>query len=102
MTQEEIWEHFAKKAINKILGDKNLLEINGNSCSFYDVIKMLNDNQLTLTRRGEWVKEMDRTNHWHCSNCGFVEGVVCRFHRFCPRCGAFMRDCDILLDIDTD
>ena len=34
-----------------------------------------------------WIKEEDRTNHWHCAKCGFVEGVTARMHKFCPECG---------------
>lgn len=36
----------------------------------------------------QWVPESDRTNHWHCGNCGFVEGIVSRFYNYCPNCGA--------------
>lgn len=36
----------------------------------------------------EWVKENDRVNHWHCSNCDNVFGQVVYFYKFCPFCGA--------------
>lgn len=41
-----------------------------------------------LPRTGRWIKETDRTNHWHCSECGFVEGVHVLMNRYCPNCGA--------------
>lgn len=40
-----------------------------------------------VERHGVWVKDRDRVNHWHCSNCGFTEG---RFHTvmlYCYKCG---------------
>lgn len=42
-------------------------------------------------RHGHWVKELDRNYHyrWHCSECGFVEAIILRFH-YCPGCGAKM------------
>lgn len=39
---------------------------------------------------GRWVKEKDRRNHWHCSECGIVEGVICKTFKFCPECSAMM------------
>lgn len=40
-----------------------------------------------LPRNGRWVKEEDRRNHWHCSECGFVEGAHVIACEYCPRCG---------------
>lgn len=40
--------------------------------------------------RAEWVKETDRMNHWHCSRCGYVEGVHTAVCKYCPNCGAKM------------
>ena len=37
-----------------------------------------------------WVHETDRTNHWHCSNCGRVQGVASIAMKYCPKCGAQM------------
>lgn len=39
-----------------------------------------------------WVDETDRTNHWHCSNCGKVQGVTCIAMKYCPECGARMSE----------
>ena len=39
---------------------------------------------------GRWIKKSDRTKHWHCSNCAFVEGIISRFYNYCPNCGAKM------------
>lgn len=41
-------------------------------------------------RHGRWIKEEDRTNHWHCSECGLVEGMVHYTMNYCPKCGAKM------------
>lgn len=36
----------------------------------------------------QWIEEPDRYHHWHCSACGFVEGIVSQFYHYCPNCGA--------------
>ncbi len=41
----------------------------------------------------KWVKEEDRFNHWHCSECRWVTGLACRFFRYCPNCAAIMDNC---------
>ena len=42
--------------------------------------------------RGKWIKEDDRVNHWHCSNCDFVAGQIHRFYKYCPNCSADLRE----------
>lgn len=37
-----------------------------------------------------WIEEPNRKNHWHCSNCGVVEGLVCKLVTYCRFCGAVM------------
>ena len=38
-----------------------------------------------------WVREADRHNHWHCSACKYVGGVLMRIvSNYCPHCGAVM------------
>ena len=39
-------------------------------------------------RHGRWIVEEDRYNHWHCSECGYVIGVMKMDALYCPRCGA--------------
>lgn len=39
---------------------------------------------------GEWVLEEDRRNHWHCSVCGTVFGIVSQTYQYCPHCGSYM------------
>lgn len=34
-----------------------------------------------------WVEETDRERHWHCSNCGRVQGVASVSMKYCPECG---------------
>lgn len=41
---------------------------------------------------GYWVQEPDRENHWHCSQCGAVQGMACLAMKYCPECGAKMED----------
>ena len=36
---------------------------------------------------GEWIEEPDRRFHWHCSECGYVIGVVKMDCNYCPNCG---------------
>ena len=41
-------------------------------------------------RHGRWIPEPDRHYHWHCSECGFVEGFRAKINKYCPNCGAQM------------
>ena len=41
-------------------------------------------------RHGRWVKEPDRSNHWHCSECGLVVGRFHSTYGYCYNCGAKM------------
>lgn len=49
----------------------------------------LADDALDLLREQEttFIKEEDRTNHYHCEKCGYVTGIIARMHKFCPECG---------------
>ena len=42
-------------------------------------------------KHGRWVEETDRYNHWHCSECGYVIGVMKMDSRYCLKCGAKMQ-----------
>ena len=99
---KDFWEQKAKEAVDKVLHDKELFEINGKSNSFYDIVDLLNTNELMLRAKGRWVKEEDRVNHWHCSECGYVAGIFCKFDKFCPRCGTYMEDYNNKNDIEID
>ena len=37
-----------------------------------------------------WIEESDRERHWHCSNCGKVQGIASVAMKYCPECGAKM------------
>lgn len=37
---------------------------------------------------GEWIEEKDRYNHWHCSHCGYVIGLLKMDAKYCPHCGS--------------
>ena len=39
-----------------------------------------------------WVEEPDRERHWHCSNCGKVQGMASITMKYCPECGASMAE----------
>lgn len=39
-----------------------------------------------------WVAEPDRERHWHCSNCGKVQGIASMAMKYCPECGASMAE----------
>lgn len=43
-------------------------------------------------KRGYWVEEPDCQRHWHCSNCGVVEGVHSMTMNYCPKCGVLMAE----------
>lgn len=40
-------------------------------------------------KKGNWIKETDRKNHWHCNCCNWVTSTE---YYFCPTCGAEMAD----------
>lgn len=41
---------------------------------------------------GYWEDEPDRGRHWHCSECGTVQGISCVAMNYCPHCGAKMAE----------
>lgn len=41
---------------------------------------------------GWWGEESDRERHWHCSQCGTVQGIACVGMKYCPNCGAEMAE----------
>ena len=47
------------------------------------------DNNVPL-KRAYWVEETDRKHHWHCSECGTVQGITSVNMNYCPTCGALM------------
>ena len=60
----------------------------GAMCTDYlahDALELLKDKE---PKRTHWVHEPDRTNHWHCSGCGYVTGLAGLMCNFCPSCGA--------------
>lgn len=46
-----------------------------------DALALLREQETT------WVREEDRTNHYHCEKCGYVTGIIARMHKYCPECG---------------
>ena len=47
-----------------------------------DAITLLKAQELAY-----WVEETDRERHWHCSNCGRVQGIASVSMKYCPECG---------------
>ncbi len=43
-------------------------------------------------RTATWVPEPDRRNHWHCSKCGYVIGILKVDAKYCLNCGCKMRE----------
>lgn len=41
-------------------------------------------------RTATWVPEPDRRNHWHCSKCGYVIGILKADAKYCLNCGCQM------------
>lgn len=59
--------------------------------SVRDICGLLDDSEIVDVPQvvhAQWIEEPDRYHHWHCSACGFVEGIVSRFYHYCPNCGA--------------
>ena len=55
-----------------------------------NVIEKLPAVDAEPVRRGRWVEDPNRRNHWHCSECKDVWGIVSRVMNYCPKCGAKM------------
>ena len=53
-----------------------------------DLVNGIPDFDAAPIVHAQWIEEPDRYHHWHCSACGFVEGIVSRFYHYCPNCGA--------------
>lgn len=53
-----------------------------------DVLSMLPAVDAAPIVHAQWIEEPDRYHHWHCSACGFVEGIISKFYHYCPNCGA--------------
>ena len=52
-----------------------------------DAVEILKQQNSTDATPVYWVKETDRTNHWHCPKCGYVVGLANMWDNFCPKCG---------------
>jgi hypothetical protein len=55
-----------------------------------DWIKTLPTVDAAPVKHGRWVGEIYRENHWHCSECGTVVGIVAKYAPYCYKCGALM------------
>jgi len=82
------WEH--DYTIKSILKDVTGEEA-GYIADVLDAAVDIPEQELNDT---QWVYEPDRTNHWHCSGCGYVTGVSGLMGNYCPHCGAKMRKKD--------
>lgn len=83
---EEIEERCKKHILG--LGDG---WINGIRDSI-DVISLVPASDDAPARKGQWIPEPDRRYRWHCSECGYVIGVMKMDADFCLKCGADMRE----------
>lgn len=43
-------------------------------------------------KRAYWIEETDSEYHWHCSNCGMIQGAASFLMNYCPECGAQMEE----------
>ena len=57
----------------------------------HDALEQLPAVDAAPVRHGRWVEETDRENHWHCSECGVVVGIVAKYAPYCYKCGAAMK-----------
>lgn len=55
-----------------------------------DTLEELPSVEVKPIIQGKWVEETNRYYHWHCSECGQVQGAVRFFMNYCPNCGAKM------------
>lgn len=72
----------------EIFHDKKLAE-----ALYWNIAEIEDDKRFTEVedtgdKHTQWVHEPDRTNHWHCSGCGYVTGLAGLMCNFCPNCGA--------------
>lgn len=52
-----------------------------------DAVEILIQQNSTDATPTYWVKETDRTNHWHCPKCGYTVGLADMWDNYCPKCG---------------
>lgn len=62
-------------------------EANDYPCADY-----INETEVAPVVRGKWIAEADRKYHWHCSECGYVIGLMKMDAHYCPNCGAKMEE----------
>lgn len=55
-----------------------------------NVLRQVQSVDAAPIRHGKWVKETDRENRWHCSECGVVVGIVAKYAPYCYKCGTKM------------
>lgn len=72
------------------LNEKGISGVTGDESTIADYIKNAPAVDAAPVVHSEWVKEENRTNHWHCKNCGLVEGMAHYMMHYCPNCGARM------------
>lgn len=58
----------------------------------YALIERQPAADVSPVRKGQWIPEPDRYYHWHCSECGYVIGVIKMDADYCLKCGADMRE----------
>ncbi len=77
----------SRKAILKLLDENYVV--------FRAELEKLPSVDAMPVANGKWIEEPDRTNHWHCSVCNRVQGLVHKFMLYCPFCGAKMEPTEL-------
>lgn len=104
MTRDEFMQE-ARKTAGRILESKengimNLIQqawAEGKRNAEIETLSRLINEALTKDNNvprklAYWVEETDCQRHWHCSNCGRVQGIASLGMKYCPECGCEMEE----------
>lgn len=103
MTREEFVKHAEQEIAQVLSGQKNRImnlvqqawaegKRNAEVDTAIDIIKEAVYSIKPQKTYAHWKDEEDRASHWHCSNCGTVQGWASLLMKYCPNCGAEMAE----------
>ena len=92
MLTSEAIKKIVSRAVRSAMDDTTVLISGFGVMSVTQLLDKLATGEIRIQKNGYWVEEPDRARHWHCSECGTVQGVTAMAMNYCPECGARMED----------
>lgn len=93
MAQLPSLKTLTENAVREALND-TIIKIGEQEYAWGEFVGMLESGAIRPVVYAHWEEEPDRKFHWHCSNCGTVQGIACIAMDYCPHCGAQMKEND--------